>query len=187
MRIENTFTVAAPADAAWDLLMDVPRVIPCMPGAELDEVVDESHWKATMQVKLGPISLTFATDVERSETDESGKRVVLVANAREVKNRGRAQANVESILAADDGGTRVQLNTDLTLSGPAAQFGRGLIQDISSQLIKSFADCLEAQLGATPEDAAAATAAQARRVGGLSLFFAALARKLSRLFGRRPK
>ena len=92
MRIENTFTVAAPAEAAWDLLMDVPRVIPCMPGATLDEVVDESHWKATMQVKLGPIGLTFATDVERTETDEAAKRVVLKANARDVRNRGRAEA-----------------------------------------------------------------------------------------------
>jgi carbon monoxide dehydrogenase subunit G len=187
VRIENTFTVAAPADAAWDLLMDVPRVIPCMPGATLDEVVDESHWKATMQVKLGPIALTFATDVERAEADESGKRVVLVANAREVKNRGRAQASVESQLVPEDGGTRVQLNTDLSLSGPAAQYGRGLIQDISTQLISSFATCLEAQLAASPEEAAAATAAQARPVGGLSLFFAALGRKISRLFGRRPE
>jgi uncharacterized protein len=186
MRIENTFTVPAPADTAWDLLMDVPRVIPCMPGAKLDEVVDESHWKATMQVKLGPIALTFATDVERTETDESGKRVLLVANAREVKNRGRAQASIESLLASEDGGTRVQLNTDLSLSGPAAQYGRGLIQDISSQLITSFAKCLEAQLAATPKEAAAA-AAQARPVGGLSLFFGALRRKLSRLIGRRPQ
>jgi carbon monoxide dehydrogenase subunit G len=187
VRIENSFTVAAPAEAAWNLLMDVPRVIPCMPGAQLDEVVDDSHWKATMQVKLGPIALTFATDVERAEADEDDKRVVLVANAREVKNRGRAQANVESRLAAENGGTLVQLNTDLTLSGPAAQYGRGLIQDISSQLIASFASCLEAQLAATPEEAAAATAGQDRPVGGLSLFFTALWRKLSRLFGRRPQ
>jgi carbon monoxide dehydrogenase subunit G len=187
MRLENTFAVAAPAEAAWDLLMDVPRVIPCMPGAKLDQVVDDSHWKATMQVRLGPIALTFATDVERTETDESGKRVVLVANAREVKNRGRAQASVESRLASEDGGTRIQLNTDLTLSGPAAQYGRGLIQDISSQLITSFAECLEAQLTGTPEKAAASAASQDRPVGGLSLFLGALRRKLSRLIGRRPQ
>jgi hypothetical protein len=87
----------------------------------------------------------------------------------------------------EDGGTRVQLNTDLTLSGPAAQYGRGLIQEISTQLISSFATCLEAQLAASPEEAAAATAAQGRPVGGISLFFAALGRKISRLFGRRPQ
>lgn len=187
MKLENSFTVEAPAEAAWDLLMDVPRIIPCMPGAKLDEVVDDSNWKATMQVKLGPIGLTFATDVERTETDEAAKRVVLQATAREVRNRGRAQATIESSLAASNGGTRVDLVTDLALSGTVAQYGRGLIQDISSQLVTSFAECLQAQLAAVPEEAAAATAAQAQPVGGLSLFFGALRRKVARLFRRRPE
>jgi uncharacterized protein len=187
VKLENSFTVDAPAEAAWDLLMDVPRIVPCMPGASLDEVVDDSHWKATMQVKLGPIGLTFATDVERTEADEAARRVVLKANARDVRNRGRAEATIESSLAPANGATRIDLLTDLALTGTVAQFGRGLIQDISSQLVTSFAKCLEAQLAATPEEAAAATAAQARPVGGLSLFFAAIGRKLSRLFGRRPQ
>jgi uncharacterized protein len=187
VKLENSFTVAASADAAWDLLMDVPRIIPCMPGAKLDEVVDDSNWKATMQVKLGPIGLTFATDVERTQADEAAKRVVLQATAREVRNRGRAQATIESSLAPADGATRVDLVTDLALSGTVAQYGRGLIQDISAQLVTSFAECLQAQLAAAPEEAAAATAAQARPVGGLSLFFGALRRKLARLFRRRPE
>ncbi len=76
MKLENSFEVAAPPEKAWDLLMDVPRIVPCMPGAKLDEVVDDDHWKATMQVKLGPISLTFATDVERKEADEAARQVV---------------------------------------------------------------------------------------------------------------
>ena len=101
MKIENSFTVDASAEAAWDLLMDVPRIVPCMPGAALDEVVDDSHWKATMQVKLGPIGLTFATDVERTEADEAARRVVLKAAARDVRNRGRAEATIESSLASD--------------------------------------------------------------------------------------
>jgi carbon monoxide dehydrogenase subunit G len=187
MKIENSFTVAASPEAAWDLLMDIPRVIPCMPGAKLDEVVDDSNWKATMQVKLGPIGLTFATDVARTEADEAAKRVVLNATAREVRNRGRAQASIESSLASENGGTRIDLVTDLTLSGPAAQYGRGLIQDISTQLCGSFAKCLEAQLIAAPEEAAAATTSQAKPVGGLSLFFGALGRKVTSLFRRRPE
>ena len=92
VKLENSFEVAAPPEKAWDLLMDVPRIVPCMPGAKLDEVVDESNWKATMQVKLGPISLTFATDVERKEADEANRRVVLGANARETRNRGARRA-----------------------------------------------------------------------------------------------
>lgn len=184
MKLENSFTVDAPAEAAWDLLMDVPRIVPCMPGAALDEVVDDSHWKATMQVKLGPIGLTFATDVERTEADEAARRVVLKANARDVRNRGRAEATIESSLAPANGATRIDLVTDLALTGTVAQFGRGLIQDISSQLVTSFAQCLQAQLGESAAEAEQAVAAQAKPISGFSLFFGSLWRRIRRI-GRR--
>ena len=187
MRLENSFHVAAPAERAWALLMDVPRVVPCMPGASLDETVDDSHWKATMQVKLGPIGLTFATDVERTEADEEERRVKLVANARETRNRGRATAGIESALAPEDGGTRVDIVTDLTLSGAVAQYGRGMIEDISSRMVTSFAECLQAQLGESTEEAEAAVAAQSKPISGLSLFFGSLWRRIARLFGRRSQ
>jgi hypothetical protein len=112
--------------------------------------------------------------------------VLLGAKAREVRNRGRAQATIESRLSPlDAGGTRIDLTTDLNLSGPAAQYGRGMIQDISSQLVTSFAQCLEAQLAAAPEEAREAVAAQAKPLSGLSLAFAALRRRLARIFRRR--
>jgi uncharacterized protein len=167
--------------------MDIPRVVPCMPGATLDETVDDSHWKATMQVKLGPIGLTFATDVSRDEVDEPGKMVKLAAQAREVKNRGRANATIQSSLVLQDGGrTRIDIVTDLALSGTVAQYGRGMIQDISSQMVTSFAECLRAQLGASEEAAQEAVAAQAEPVSGLELFFGSIRRKLAQVFGRRP-
>jgi carbon monoxide dehydrogenase subunit G len=184
MRIENAFEVAASPDAAWALLVDVPRVIPCMPGATLDEVVDDASWKATMQVKLGPIGLTFATDVKREEMEEAERRVKLAANAREVRNRGRATATIESRIAAVDGGSRVELVTELGLSGPVAQYGRGMIQDISSQLVESFAECLRSQLAAAPEQAAAAVAAQSEPVQGLSLAARSVRRGVARAFGK---
>jgi uncharacterized protein len=187
MKIENEFEVAAPPEAAWDLLMDVPRVVPCMPGATLDEVVDDSTWKATMQVRLGPIGLTFATDVRREEVNEAARRVTLATTARETRNRGRAQATISSTLVPLDGRTRVELVTDLTLSGTVAQYGRGMIQDISAQLVSSFADCLQAQLAAAPEEARKAVVSQARPVAGLSLFLGALRRALARFVGRRPR
>jgi len=112
---------------------------------------------------------------------------VLKAAARDVRNRGRAEATIESSLAPANGATRVDLVTDLALTGTVAQFGRGLVQDISSQLVTSFAQCLQAQLSAAPEEADAATAAQAKPVGGLGLFFGAIRRKLARLFGRRQE
>jgi hypothetical protein len=185
VRLENSFEVSAPPEAAWELLMDVPRVIPCMPGAKLDEVVDDSNWKATIQVKLGPIGLTFATDVKRAEVDEKGRRVRLAANARDVRNRGRANATIESTLVAQDGGTRVDLVTELALSGTVAQYGRGMIEDISSELTSSFAQCLQAQLGTSSEEAEAAVAGEAKPVSGLSLALRAFRRSLARIFRRR--
>jgi uncharacterized protein len=179
MKIENSFDVPASPEAAWELLMDVPRVIPCMPGATLDEVVDDTNWKATMEVKLGPIGLTFAADVKREDADEDAHRVRLAANAREVRNRGRANATIESTLSANGGGTHVDIVTDLALQGAVAQYGRGMIQDISSQLVDSFAQCLQAQLTAEPEVAAHALAVQAKPVAGLSLFLGSLRRKVA--------
>jgi uncharacterized protein len=185
LKLENSFQVDVPPEKAWDLLMDIPRVVPCMPGAKLDETVDDSHWKATMQVKLGPIGLTFATDVERKEADEAAHRVKLGANAREMKNRGRASATIESSLAAVDGGTRVDIVTDLSLSGTVAQYGRGMIEDISSQMVTSFAQCLQAQLGESTDEAEEAVAAQAKPISGVSLFFGSIWRRIRGVFGRR--
>jgi carbon monoxide dehydrogenase subunit G len=193
MKLENSFDVSASPEAAWGLLMDVPRVIPCMPGAELVETVDESNWKARMRVKLGPISLSFLTDVSFDEVDEAARRVRLAAKAREERGRGAASATIESTLSSAEGKTRVTTVTDLTLSGAAAQYGRGLVQGVTEQLLKSFAECLEQQLapaaaavgGATPAAGAAAAApAQPRPVSGLALAAAALRSSLARFFRR---
>ena len=184
MKIENSFEVTASPEAAWDLLMDVPRVIPCMPGAELVETVDDSNWKARMRVKLGPISLTFLTDVKRDEVDEAARRVKLAANAREERGRGAASATIESSLAPAEaeGYTRVNTVTELTLTGPVAQYGRGLVQDVSSQLLRNFADCLESQLASSSNGEAPAPAPVQKPVSGLSLGLSALGRSIARFF-----
>ena len=184
MRLENSFAVPAPPEQAWALLMDVPRIIPCMPGATLDEAVDDEHWKATMAVKLGPISLSFKTDVAREEADVAARRAKLSAKAREARGRGNASATIESSLTPQNGGTQVDIVTDLQLAGAVAQYGRGLVADVSSQLVGQFADCLKKQLAASPEEAAAAVEAQSRPVGGLRLGLAALWRSFARLFRR---
>ena len=185
MKLENSFEVPASTEAAWELLMDVPRVIPCMPGAELIETIDDSHWKARMRVKMGPISLSFLTDVTREEVDEVGRRVRLATKAREERGRGAANATIESSLVSVDGGTRVVTATDLALTGKAAQFGRGLIEDVSAQLLQRFADCLERQLVAQAEDpeAAAADPVEAEPVSGLALGAEAMRRALDRRKG----
>ena len=186
MLVENSFEVQASRAQAWELLMDVPRVVPCMPGAELTETLDESSWKAKMGVKLGPISLTFDTDVNRTEVDEAGGVVELSAKAREVRGRGGAQAKIRSSLTELDGATRVDVATDLALSGAVAQYGRGIVHDVSAQLVEQFADCLQKQLAGTHQEAAAAVEEAAKPVSGGSLGIRALLNALKQLFGRSP-
>ena len=164
--------------------MDVPRVIPCMPGATLTETVDDSNWKAKMNVKLGPISLTFDTDVKREEADEAARKAKLSAKAREARGRGAAQATIESSLSELENGTQVDVVTDLMLTGAVAQYGRGIVEDVSQQMVQSFSECLKAQLVASPEEAEAAVASQAKPVGGLRLGLGAMWRQFIGLFRR---
>jgi uncharacterized protein len=160
VKIENSFEVPAPPEQAWELLMDVPRVIPCMPGAQLSETIDDDHWKAKVAVKLGPIALNFDADIERQSADEAGRRAVLATRARESRGRGSAQATIESTLSEQNGGTRVDIVTDLTLAGSVAQYGRGVIPSVAAQLTQSFAECLRAQLDSSPDDAGRAQAVE---------------------------
>jgi hypothetical protein len=186
VKLENSFAVTASPEAAWALLMDVPRVIPCMPGAELIETVDETHWKSRMRVKLGPISLSFLTDVARQEVDEAERRVVLATKAREERGRGAASATVESSLTSAEDGTRVTIVTDLALTGMAAQFGRGLVEDVTAQLLEKFASCLEQQLVSEPAAAGAEAEAEdlvaepPAPISGLALGRIAMSRWLER-------
>ena len=181
MRLENSFDVTAPLDASWRLLTDVPSVLPCIPGAELVEVVDERTWKAKLRVRLGPIALQFMTDVVREEMDEAAGRVVLSAKAREARGRGSAEARIESTLAAGNGGTRVSIVTDLTLQGSVAQQGRTVVADVAERLTVQFANCIAARLaGATTTPAPAAPAAASAPIGGLRLFLGALWRSAFR-------
>ena len=183
MRLENAFDVPASPATTWALLNDVPRVIPCMPGAELDEVVDDDTFKVTMHVKLGPVSLQFATDVKREEADEEALRTTLTVRARELKNRGGASATMVSSLEPADEGTRVTIVTDLQLQGTIATTGRGIVADVAGQLVSRFADCLAGQLEAE-DGGGTAPAVAPKPVGGIGLVSRALLRPLTRLFHR---
>jgi carbon monoxide dehydrogenase subunit G len=182
MRLENTFDVPAAPDRAWAVLMDVPTVIPCMPGAELTETVDDSTWKATISVKMGPMSLVFASDVRRIAADEATRTATLEITAREVRGRGSGHATVTSSLAPAAGGTRVTTVTELTTAGTVAQFGRGLVEPVSARMIAGFADRLRASMMSDQPPAPE----PARPVSGLRLGLAALVHWLRGLGGRRP-
>jgi carbon monoxide dehydrogenase subunit G len=156
MRIEQTVEVEAPLDRVWALVNDVPRVAPCMPGAELTEVVDERTFAGTVKVKLGPINLSYKGTVVLEEVDEAAHRARLQASGRDVRGGGTAKATVDTRLEAVSGDrTRMSVETDLHLTGRVASFGRGAVQDVSAKLFGQFADCLRDTLEAAP---AAATA-----------------------------
>ena len=163
MRMENVFEVPAAPDTAWALLTDVPRVVPCMPGAELERTVDESTWAVLQRVKLGPISLQFRSDIRRTEMNETDRRAVLSVNAKEVRGRGGADATIESSLMPAGDGTRVTVVTELSLRGAVAQYGRPVIGSVAEELTKQFATCLASMLE-VDKTADSATAAPAPEV-----------------------
>jgi hypothetical protein len=174
--IENAFTVATPLDQVWDYLLDVHKVAPCMPGAELTETIDDRNWKGKLTMKFGPVSMSFAGSVTLEERDEAAHRVVLHAKGTEQKGKGAADAKVTSWLEAVDAGTAVKMQADMTLTGAAAQLSRGLLPEVSKRLTQQFADCLEQSIAAAAgagEQAVASTPssapAAAKPVGGLRL------------------
>lgn len=144
MKLQNSFDVAAPRADAWAVLVDVARVAPCMPGAELTEVVDDDAYKGSVKVKLGPVSLAFDGEARFIERDDANFRAKIKANGREAKGRGGAQANVDFSLSAGEGGSTVTIVTDLALSGPVAQYGRsqGIIASVAEEMVAQFAACL---------------------------------------------
>lgn len=163
MRLDHTFTVPAPVDEAWKTLLDVPRVAPCMPGATLTEFDGES-FSGTVRVKLGPVSLTYRGTGRFADVDEAARRVVIEASGKESRGSGTATATVTAVLVEGAGATRVDVGTDLTITGRPAQFGRGMISDVGDRLLGQFANSLEqllhgsaaadATAGATPEESA---------------------------------
>jgi uncharacterized protein len=152
--IENSFDVAQPIDRVWAYLLDVERVVPCMPGAELTETIDDRNWKGKVKIKLGPVSLSFNGKVSIEEQDETAHRIVLKGSGMEQRGKGAASATVTSTLETVDGRTRVNVVQDLKVQGQAAQFSRGMMQDVSSKLTKQFAECLQANMEAEEQTAA---------------------------------
>jgi uncharacterized protein len=158
MELEHSFTVPVPEDQAWDVLLDVERVAPCMPGATLDSV-DGDEIKGKIKVKLGPVSMTYAGTARFTERDRDAGVVILSASGKETRGAGTASATVRSELHGEGAQTEVTVHTSLNVTGRPAQFGRGVMADVSAKLIgifaKNLADMLAAGNGAAPEPAAA--------------------------------
>jgi carbon monoxide dehydrogenase subunit G len=158
MKLTNEITVPASIEEAWELMLDVERVAPCLPGASIEES-DDDEYKGSMKVKIGPIVSQFQGTLKIDEADEEARRAVMSAKARDSRGKGSANATITSTLEPADEGTRVTVETDLRVTGPAASFGRGVMEDVSAMLMTQFADCLATKLGReAPAEAATAAA-----------------------------
>jgi carbon monoxide dehydrogenase subunit G len=193
MLIENEFTAPQPVDALWEFLLDVERIAPCMPGAELTETVDDRTWKGKVSMKFGPIALSFSGTVTMDERDDEAHRVVLSAKGMEKTGKGAATAKVTSWVEPADDGSVVKMQSDITLSGTVAQLSRGLMPEVSKKLTQEFADCLRQTISSTPTSATSATSERpapttAKPVGGIGLgvsaIWAMIRRFFAKLFGR---
>src|SRR3954471_3267153 len=141
MELTNEFRVGVPVSEAWTLLTDVERIAPCMPGAELQEI-EGDEYRGIVKVKVGPITAQYKGKATFVERDEPGGKVVLRAEGRDTRGAGNANATITATLQPDGGGTKVTVNTDLAVTGKVAQFGRGVLADVSAKLLGQFVDCL---------------------------------------------
>ena len=155
MRLEESFDVDAPIDEVWKALIDVQRVAPCLPGAEITEAGEDGTYQGNFQVKLGPTTASYRGTLKLESIDESARVATMDASGRDKRGQGGAKAKmVSTVTDAPGGGARVHVDTDFTITGRLARFGRGgMIQDISKRLLGDFAACLQEELregGRTP-------------------------------------
>jgi uncharacterized protein len=207
MKLEHSFQVAAPLDRVWDALIDVERVAPCLPGAEITEAGEDGTYHGTFTVRLGPTTAAYRGELAMEEMDAEAHRAVMRASGQDKRGQGSAKATIVSTMSEEGGSTTVDVETDFTITGRLARFGRGgMIQDVSNRLLRDFSDCLQQTIeaseatpesaasepggeglpGQEPPEAAAPPAPRAKPLSGFSLFFRALLDRIRRAFRRRP-
>jgi carbon monoxide dehydrogenase subunit G len=208
MQLENSFQVNAPPDRVFAYLLDINKVVGCVPGAELSEVVDPSTFKGKVKVKVGPITVAYSGTARISERNDADRTATLTAEGRETTGPGSARATAQMFVVAADGASTVRIVTEYHIAGRVAQFGRGVMEDVSRRLVNEMATCIKANVEtanpppqasptagspqgggvqpAAPSPAApAAAVATARPVNALSLMFAVIWDRIRGVFGGR--
>jgi carbon monoxide dehydrogenase subunit G len=205
MQLENSFAVNAPADAVFAYLLDVNKVVGCVPGAELTEVVDPTTFKGKVKVKVGPITVAYSGTARIASRDDAARSATLEAEGRETTGPGSARAKAVMHVEQDGAGSTVKITTEYSVAGRVAQFGRGVMEDVSRRIVNDMATCIKANVegesaaappppavegGAPstsmqPAPAPGAAVATAKPINAVSLFFQVLWAGIRRLFGAK--
>ena len=165
MKLEQSFTVAAPVEQVWDMLIDVERVAPCLPGAEVTGQRPDGSYEGNFTVKLGPTTASYRGSLKMDSLDEASRTATMHANGTDKRGQGGAHAVIVSTLHQEGEETVVDVITDFTITGRLARFGRGgMIEDISKRMLRDFSQCLQASMAAEPVPAAAESAVAAAPV-----------------------
>src|SRR6202521_5988780 len=203
MQLENSFTVGAPPSRVFAYLLDVNKIVGCVPGAELSEVVDPTTFKGKVKIKVGPITVAYNGTARIADRDDANHAATLEADGRETTGPGSARAKARMTVEAEGAGSIVKIVTDYTVAGRVAQFGRGVMEDVSRRIVNDMAACIKANVEAgEPGRAAAATGAAgdgggtgapanptpmvtAKPINAVSLFFKVLWTGIRRAFGAK--
>src|SRR6266568_6972618 len=185
MLIKNEFEVAEPVEKVWQFFDNIPQVAACLPGAELTEDLGDDKYKGKVAVRMGPVRLQFAGTADITERDEAAKRLVVHASGADEKGRGQASMIVTATLVRAGRGTKVDVSQDLQLSGAAAQYGRGMISDVSAVLMRDFSVNLADRIDrAERGEAVTGPATAAAPASGFTLGMRAALMALRRVFRR---
>ena len=184
MLIRNSFETAQSIDAVWEFFGDIPRVAACLPGADLTDETADNHYQGTVTIRLGPVKLEFSGEAEVTARDDADKTLVVDASGADKKGRGQAALKLEVALSPSSLGTNIDVSLDLQLAGAAAQYGRGMIADVTSVLLNDFAMNMQNHLSAVQSGLDPSGVSAAKPAGGLVIGIRALRMALVRVFRR---
>ena len=199
MQLENSFTVGAPPDRVFAYLLDVNKIVSCVPGAELSEVVDPTTFKGKVKIKVGPITFAYSGTARIADRDDANHAATLEAEGRETTGPGSARAKARMTVVAEGSGSVVKIVTDYNVAGRVAQFGRGVMEDVSRRIVNDMAACIKANVeaaepgavaGGSSGDASnaervAAPAVTSKPVNAIGLLFSVLWSRVRGLFGAK--
>jgi carbon monoxide dehydrogenase subunit G len=184
MQIKNSFEVAQPVEKVWQFFDDIPQVAACLPGTELTDDLGDNKYLGKVAISMGPVRLQFKGTAEIKERDDAAKRIVVDAAGSDERGRGQAAMSGTATVAPAPGGSRVNVDLDLQLSGAAAQYGRGMITDVTAILMRDFADTMQRRMSAIDRGVSPDRVERARSASGFAIGLRAMRLALGRVFAR---